>query len=201
MKTKPILLFLILNSHFLILNCAFSQTFERTYGGTRSETGTCIQHTLDGNYIVSGMAASFTNGINDAYLMKINPQGNLLWSKVYGGTNDDKFYYVSDCSDGGFILTGSTNSFGNGSNDLLLVRTDLDGNLLWSNTYGGTGDDYGWYVLQANDGGFLVSGFTNSFGHGDFDGYLVKTNSTGALQWAKRFGGTKDDNLYGMSKT
>jgi len=201
MRTKLFSLFIIFFFQFLILNSAFSQAFQRTYGGTRSETGTCIQQTLDGNYIISGMAGSFTNGYNDAYLLKIDPTGNLLWSKTYGGTGNEYCYYVSTCTDGGFIMTGSTDSLSSGNGDLFLIKTDSDGNHQWSATVGGTGGDYGWYVLQADDGGFIVSGFSNSFGNGSWDGYIVKTNSAGTLQWTKVFAGTGGDELYGMNKT
>src|SRR5947209_6622335 len=98
---KFYILFTVFLSHLSFFT-SFSQTFERTYGGSYSETGTSIQHTPDGNYIISGMSASFSNGINDAYLLKINTAGTLLWSKSYGGTKDDRGYYVSVSSDGGY---------------------------------------------------------------------------------------------------
>lgn len=185
----------------LLTSFSFSQQFQRTYGGTRSETATSIQKTLDGNYIMAGYSASFNNGFNDMLLMKTTTSGALLWSKWFGGSSPDIAYFVNTCSDGGFILTGSTASFGNGNTDVYLLRTDSDGNHLWSSAIGGSNIDYGWCVTETNDGGFLVSGSTQTFGAGGWDGYLLKTNSSGTLQWTKTIGGTNGDNLNGFNKT
>ena len=185
-----------------VFSASFSQTFERTFGSTATEIGTCIQNTLDGNYIICGSANGFSNAYADYYLVKVNSAGTLLWSKNYGGTNHDRAYYVSTCSDGGFIMTGYTLSTSAGNNeDVYLVRTDSNGSLLWSTSVGGSKDDLGWYVLEANDGGFIVSGSSKSFTGGSWDGYLVKVNSAGVLQWTKVMGGSSTDVFNGMSKT
>jgi len=178
----------------------FSQTFQRTYGTSGSQTGTCIQHTLDGNYIISAIANDMT-GSNDFMLMKITTGGNLLWSKTYGGTMAENPYYVTACTDGGYIMSGSTNSFGAGANDIYLVRTDSDGTLLWSKTVGGSASDIGWFVVQTNDGGFITCGGTNSFGGPTYNGYLIKNDSGGNLLWSKVFNGTGAEFFHGMSKT
>lgn len=181
---------------------SFSQTFQRTFGNTGSQTGTCIKSTLDGNYIIAGMASGFSNGYEDVYLEKMDTGGNLLWSKAYGGTYKDRAYYLSTCSDGGFIVTGSTSVFTTGSNtNLLLLRTDSDGNIGWSVQVGGSADDFGWYTDQANDGGFIAVGSTKSFNTGNWDGYVVKTDAAGTLQWTKVIGGSNSDEFHGMNKT
>ena len=180
---------------------SFSQEYQRAYGGTRSETATSIQKTLDGNYIMGGFSSSFNNGVNDAVLLKTTTSGTLLWSKMFGGSSAEIAYFVNTCSDGGYILTGSTASFGNGNLDVYLVRTDSDGNHLWSSSIGGSNIDFGWCVFETSDGGFLVTGSTQTFGAGTWDGYLVKTNSAGTLQWTKTLGGTGGDNLNGFNKT
>src|ERR1017187_8101937 len=176
MKIKLLSCIIIFITQSLLNTSLFAQPFQRTYGNTGSETGTSIQHTLDGNYILSGMATSFTVARNNNfYLEKIDPTGNILWSKTYGGTLDDKAYYVWSCTDGGYILTGSTMSFGQTGTDmdLYLVKTDSDGNLQWSKTVGGTADDYGWFVTQSSDGGYLVTGSTVSYGlGGSYSGWL-----------------------------
>jgi len=197
MKTRFFISQLII---FLAL-CGRSQTFQRAYGGTGSETGSCIQHTADGNYIIAGWTSSFTNGFNDACLLKVDPQGNLLWSKSYGTTNNEICRYVHTCVDGGFILTGSTKSFGSAGNDLFLIKTDADGNQQWAVAVGGANDDNGTYVVQTSDGGFLATGSTKSFSAGSYDGYLVKITSAGVIQWTKVLGGTGTEALYGLSKT
>ena len=198
MKTKYLFLTLFFFGLFSALN---SQIFQRSYGRAGSETGTCVQSTLDGNYITSAFTTTQGSGYEDVYLLKTDTAGKLLWSKTYGGSLSDKAYFVSTCTDSGFIITGATSSFGAGNYDLYLIRTDSLGNLLWSTAIGGSGDDYGWNVIQTNDGGFLAAGYTHSFGNGSWDGYLVKTNAAGVLQWTKVFGGNGDDDFYGLAKT
>jgi len=181
---------------------SFSQGFYRTFGNSGGETGTCIKKTLDNNYIISGTSSSFSNGYSDFYLLKINPSGNVLWSKSYGTTYKESNYFVSTCSDGGYILTGSTEKFGAGINtDLYLIKVDSLGNLSWSQSVGGNKEDYGWYVTESNDGGFLTVGGTNSFNGGNWDGYIVKTDSLGKLMWSKSIGGSSTDYFHGMSQT
>ena len=176
-------------------------TFQKAFGGALSETGTCIQNTPDGNYIISGYTTSFSAPDRDAYLLKTDASGNLLWSYTYGGASDEVCYYVSVCNDGGFILTGGTNSFGSGQNDLYLIRTDASGNLLWSSAAGGSYEDYGWFALQTTDHGFLVSGFSETCNGGCYQGLLVKTDSMGTVQWTKTVGGSGYEAFYGLDKT
>ena len=196
---------------FLVIACCtffsatscLSQNFQRCYGTSTNEIGTCIQNTPDGNYIISARNENATNGNGDFGLLKINSSGSILWSKSYGGTNTEKNSYVSVCSDGGFILTGYTVKPGSGNfMDLLLLKADSDGNLSWSASIGSSKDDQGWYVTEANDGGFLAVGSSKSFNApGNWDGYIVKVNSAGTLQWTKVMGGTGSDYFLGMSKT
>jgi hypothetical protein len=188
---------------FFFFNFTFAQSFHRTYGTSDNETGTCIQSTPDGNFIISTRNATGFNGNGDFGLLKVSTAGNIIWSKNYGGTDTEKNSYVSVCTDGGFIMTGYTLQVGtNNFSDLFLVRTDSDGNLSWSESIGGSKDDQGWYVTQTNDGGFISVGSTKSFnGSGNWDGYMVKVNSAGAMQWEKIMGGTGSDYFLGMSKT
>ena len=183
------------------LNAQAQNTFQKTFGGTQSETGTCIQHTLDGNYIISGYTNSFTAPFRDAYLLKTDTAGNLLWSNTYGGSNDEVCYYVTLVNTGGYVLTGGTNSFGAGENDLYIIRTDAAGNLLWSTIAGGAYDDYGWSAVQTIDHGFLISGFSETCLGGCYQGVLVKTDSVGAILWTKILGGSGEETLNGMDQT
>lgn len=196
--THPLTPFLLL---FPVLT-ATSQTFLRTYGSTGSETGTCIQKTPDGNYIVCGVTTSFGAGLSDGFLMKTDTAGNLLWTKAYGGTYNDWFYYVHPCSDSGYVMSGYTTSFKAGQdNDFLIVKTDSAGNLEWARTIAAGLNDNGWFVNETTDGGFLATGSTSSFSSGNFDGWFLKFDSAGNLLWTKTFGGTAAEELLGMSKT
>ena len=161
--------------------------WSKTYGGTDRDEGYSVQVTSDGGYIIAGYTVTrffdnrYGNLIDelDVYLVKTDSDGNMLWNQTYGGTGDYMGYSVQVTSDGGYIIAGYIESFGTDEVDVYLVKTNSDGNLLWSQTYGDTGsgyahDDYGWSVLVASDGGYIIVGHTWSFGAGGTDVYLVK---------------------------
>lgn len=111
------------------------------------------------------------------------------WQKTYGGTDSDWANYIVLTSDGGFIITGFTESFGVGGTDVYLIKTNYYGDTLWTRTYGGLGDDEGQVVRQTNDGGYIIGATTNSFVPGNqLDLYLIKTDSVGNLIWSKTYG-------------
>jgi hypothetical protein len=116
----------------------------------------------------------------DIILIKTDANGNLIWAKTYGGTNDDMVFSVQQTSDGGYILAGGTSSFGAGG-DIFLIKTDANGNLIWAKTYGGMNSDYASSVQQTSDGGYIVAGYTSSFGAGWGDIFLIKTDASGIV--------------------
>jgi len=173
----------------------------KTFGGTSYDFASSIRQTSDGGYIVAGYTASFGAGSYDIFLIKTDANGNVQWAKTYGGTDDDFAYSVQQTSDGGYILAGETNSFGAGFYDIFLIKTDANGNIIWAKTYGGTGDDVAYSVQQTSDGGYIVAGYTYSFGAGSIDAFLVKTDANGNIIWAKTFGGTSYDLAYSVQQT
>ena len=131
--------------------------------------------TSDGGYIVVG----YIGNSKDIYLVKTDPNGNEEWSHSYGGNQDDIGYCVQKTNDGGYIITGGTKSFGNGNEDVWLIKTDQSGNEEWNKTYGGNENDYGRFVKQTLDGGYIIVGSTYSYGNGNSDVWLIKTDSQG----------------------
>ena len=124
---------------------------------------------------------------------------NILWKKNYGLTTaDDYGRAVIETNDGGIAIVGYTGSYGAGGFDVWLIKTDADGNILWTKTYGGSGDDYAYSIKLTDDGGFIIGGATNSFGVGGLDYYLIKTNSLGDSLWTKTIGGTNDDICWSL---
>ena len=164
--------------------------WNKTYGGALTETSGDMCLTSDGGYAMSGLTQSFGAGGQDFWLVKADAAGNLLWNQTYGGTSNEYAYHVEQTLDGGYVLLGQTTSFGVGSTDFWLVKTDGSGNMQWNKTYGGTGSDIGIHVLQTGDGGYALLGHTSSFGAGSNDAWLIKTDATGNMQWNKTYGGT-----------
>ncbi|MFZ8835347.1 MAG: hypothetical protein ACO2O5_14320, partial [Candidatus Caldipriscus sp.] len=122
-----------------------------------------------------------------------NPMSVKSFAKTYGGAYNNEATSVQQTSDGGYIVAGGTNSFGAGSYDIFLIKTDANGNIIWAKTYGGTDNDWAYSVQQTSDGGYIVAGSTYSFGAGSYDIFLIKTDANGNIIWAKTYGGTDWD--------
>ncbi len=167
--------------------------WERTFGGGDEDRGFSIRQTSDGGFIIVGDTYSYGAGNSDIYLIKTDASGNELWSHTYGGISNDESSCIQLTSDGGYIIAGGTESYGAGDCDVYLVKTDASGNEQWSNTYGGSAYDRGRFVLQTNDDGYVIVGNTYSFGAGDNDVYLIKTDASGDTTWTKTFGGINDE--------
>ncbi len=165
----------------------------RTYGGTEDDGGNSVQECVSGGFIIAGTTKSFGAGYYDVYLIRTDVDGDTLWTKTYGGTPDDFGNSVAECAGGGFIITGMTWSFGAGERDVYLIRTNADGDTLWTKTYGGTGGDYGYSVQECADSGFIITGWTYSFGASYYDVYLIRTDADGDTLWTKTYGGTGYD--------
>lgn len=168
-------------------------TWTKAIGGNSSEVGFSVQQTTDGGYIISGETWSFGNGHDDVYLIRTSSTGDTIWTKTYGGPSTEVGNSVQQTTDGGFIITGTTDSLGNGDFDIYLIKTDDSGNKLWSQTFGGSQPDHGNSVQQTNDGGYIITGTTDSFEKGSYELYLIKTNSNGDTTWTKTFGGMGTD--------
>jgi hypothetical protein len=150
----------------------------KTYGYDQASS---VQQTSDGGYIVAGVTYLFGAGYIDLFLIKTDANGNIQWAKTYGGTNNDWARSVQQTSDGGYIVAGWTESFGAGLDDIFLIKTDANGNVQWAKTYGGTSYDYAHSVQQTSDGGYIVAGYTQSFGAGWYDIILIKTDANGNI--------------------
>ena len=159
----------------------------KSYGGLKHDIGYSVQQTNDNGYILAGSATSFGTDSSDVYLVKTNAIGDTLWTKRYGGTHNDQGTSVKQTCDNGYIIVGTTTSFGAGGNDIYLIKTDNHGNLLWSKTYGGEGYDMGSGIQITTDGGFIISGSTNSFGTNNI--YFIKTDNLGNIEWSKTMNG------------
>ena len=193
------------NTGYSLINLLYvdnvgNEIWNRTYGGgTGNDYGYSIIHTNDGGYIIAGITRSQGNNNGDAWIIKTDNDGNEEWSQTYGGQDTELIRSIAHTTDGGYILAGQTNSFGSGYNDAYLVKTDSEGNQEWTQTFGGIGTDHGRSVMQTADQGYIISGYTDSFGDSGFNFWLIKTDLSGNLEWQQSYGGTGDDRgLWGM---
>ena len=139
--------------------------------------GTYVQQTTDGGYIFTGFTTS--GSYSYILLIKTDSNGNEEWNQTYGGGGGDGGNSVQQTTDGGYIITGWTGSFGKGSTDVWLIKTNSQGTEEWNKTLGGSSQDDGSSIQQTSDGGFVIIGKTESFGSGDYDIWLIKTDSQG----------------------
>ncbi|RPH94354.1 T9SS C-terminal target domain-containing protein [candidate division KSB1 bacterium] len=181
--------------------------WSRRYGGPDEERSYHAFQTSDGGYLVSGYTKSFGQGqplYSDGWVVKTNANGDSLWSRAYGGEYADEFTSACQTSDGGYILAGTTNSFGEGTPGYLnywLVRINSVGDTLWTKTYGGIGSDGCEALLMHSDGGFILVGTTSSYGSGNSDIWIVRTDAHGNLLWHRAFGGSDWDRGYAIAPT
>lgn len=224
------------------------------YGGTAYSQGFCVIPDADSGYLVSGYIQTSSTSDRNIYLVRINDDGDVIWTKSIGATStniydtvNDAAYNVIAAADSGYYVTGSLNgyssccgqiflmkvspsgdslwtkTFGTGvgysltltsdggvaiagtlqestNQDVILIKTDASGNKLWSYTYGGANYEYGANMVQTTDNGFAITGITTSQGYGYDDVYLVKTNSSGVLQWDETYGGGNNDQGFGLTQ-
>ncbi|RPH93793.1 T9SS C-terminal target domain-containing protein [candidate division KSB1 bacterium] len=173
----------------LKLNANGDSLWSRTYGGAGDDACAVIQPTADGGFVLAGRTASFGSGQADFWLLKVNSNGDSLWSRTYGGPSPETCYTLDQTTDGGFILAGVTRSFGDSNNDFWLVKTDDDGDSLWSRSFRLPGYTYCRSVFQTPDGGYAMGGYTSEYDalpYGDF--LLVKADANGDSLWSRIYG-------------
>lgn len=173
----------------------------RTLGGDIPDVGYSVWQTSDGGYIIAGYTFSYGAGSEDAWLVKTDASGEMVWNKPFGDIYQDMAHSVQQTSDGGYILAGYTLSFGVGNEDAWLIKTDASGKMVWNRTFGGRDKDIAHSVQQTSDGGYIMTGETDSYGSGGKDVWLIKTDASGNMVWAKTFGGHLDDIGWSVQQT
>ena len=177
-----------------------TKQWDTTFGSSYGERAHSVAQTTDGGYIIVG-ETPFGSGGDDVWLIKTDSGGTMQWDQMLGGLGNDAGYSVRQATDGGYVIAGITESYGSGGEDVWLVKTDSSGVIQWDQPFGGTGDDLGFSVRQTSDGGYIVAGYTLSYGAGGADAWLIKTDASGSEQWNRTFGGTGDDYGYCVRQT
>jgi len=204
--------------------------WQRCYGSSSDDVAFSVKQTEDGGYVLAGEAGANDGDVsgghnnvgqyfNDAWILKLDGSGNVQWQRCLGGTKDDRAYEVIETSDGGYIMVGQTTSLDGDvigfhgqaqseSRDIWVVKLDSTGNLLWQRCLGGTDTDFGTAVVESQEGGYLVSGYTRSIdgdvvgNHSDWsDGWIVKLDISGNVQWQKCLGGSGKEGINSIQQT
>jgi len=161
--------------------------WEKLFGESKEDLGFSVCQTTDGGYIAVGYK-SFSLG-KKLYIVKTNSSGDTVWERLYGGVNTAEGAFIQETSDGGYIVTGYyyISSKEGPKEDLWLLKLDSSGFNEWDKTFGGAGRDIGLFVQQTKDGGFVITGLTESFGSGGGDVWLIKTDYQGNIEWDRTF--------------
>lgn len=195
--------------------------WQKSLGGSGEDEAYSVKQTTDGGYIIAGNSMSTDGNVTgnhggfDYWVVKLNGAGTLQWEKSYGGPGNEYAYSIAQTSDGGYAVSGGSNSNGgnvtgnHGNPDIWVVKLSSTGALQWQKSYGGSSDDECYSIQQTTDKGYVFAGYSAS-SDGDVTGYhgsglaeywVVKTDSTGTLQWQKPLGGTAGDGAQCVQQT
>lgn len=211
------------------------KVWSKTIGGSKNDYGTSIIASNDGNFIISGYSESsdgdvpYNFGLHDFLVVKINPSGEIIWSKNYGFSGHDHAHKIIQTTDGGYFVVGFSEYSGiegsggtqnngegheighrnaqHGSGEYIGVKINAAGEFMWYRYFGGTQNDRVNDVVEANDGGLVMVGYSESSNFditdnkGSYDYWVVKINNTGVLQWKHNYGGSGIDQAFSICKT
>ena len=153
--------------------------WQNTYGDNGEDGFNMVKETTNNGYIAIGYSSSFfSSGMSDIFMARIDSLGNKVWQKYHGGKQEDRGYAVWQCADGGYVIAGETSSYGNGKNDIWVIKTNSIGTEKWNTTFGGNGVDIGRSIIELPGGGFIISG-TSTISNLSFDAILIKTDKKG----------------------
>lgn len=167
--------------------------WQRNLGGFLLDVGKSVVELNDSSFVIAGYTNSFGAGGYDAYIVKVDKNGNVIWQKTFGGGDWDFAYSINKTTDGNLIICGATYSFGRGNKDGLILKMDYNGNILWNKIYGGAEEDDLREIIQTSDGGYIAVGTTKSYGDNLGDIWITKFDASGDSTWFKTIGGNKKD--------
>ncbi len=187
---------------FLIKTNSVGDTlWTRTYGTYHYDYATCVHQTNDGGYIIFGETDSYDPNFWEGLLIKTDSNGDTLWTKHLGNSAFYFFQSGVDLNGSGYVAVGFTKIGAADPEDIWLVKTDNNGNVVWTKTFGGSERDVPSSIYRTTDGGFIISGSTESPSAGDLDALIIKTDSDGNLSWSKHYGGTERDIASDVKQT
>ncbi len=186
---------------FWVLKLTSAGFFEwqRIYGGFGDDVAYFIRETSDEGYIVAGDTNSFGVKETELWILKLASFGEVEWQSIYGGIDNDYLNCIQETSDGGYIVTGNTYSFGAGDSDILALKLSSAGDIEWQRAYGGSEEDVAYYIQETSDEGYIAAGYTDSFGAGGSDFLLLKLFSDGDIDPLCKLVGASDATVQDTS--
>lgn len=175
--------------------------WQRVFGGSGWDRLEGIEQTGDGGYIVAGWTSSFGAEGFDGWCLRLGPSGKAIWQRTFGGGLHDKIVSVQVTSDNGYLVAGETWSYGEGLSDGWCLKLDTDGAVVWQNVLGGTSNDSFADVRQTIDGGYVLTGWSRSWGSGGDDAWCVRLDPVGTMVWSKVYGDAGDERAYSIRET
>jgi len=193
--------------------------WERSFGGTENDYAESVIQLADGSYIIAGSSNSKdgdivdNKGEVDAWIIKLDQSGDLLWKNSYGGSKDDIAYTIIQTMDNGFIIAGSSESsdgdvgFNNGMSDFWIFKIDSIGNLMWERSFGGSNFEYATSIDETTENEFVVAGYSLSndgdvgSNNGSYDYWVIKIDEVGNLIWKKTFGDSETNIATSVQQT
>jgi hypothetical protein len=176
-----------------------SVLWTKIFGNDYDDGVSKMLQTTDGGYMLLGNTNTNQNGATDIYFAKLDSSGNIEWEKTYGGAYNDVASSLVETSNG-YLILGSTLSFGDGSSNVYVISVDDSGKINWQNNYGGSGGDTGSQIIKTKDNNYTIIGATSSIGNGNFDFYLIKIDSSGNKLWEKSYGGSDWDEGHALAE-
>ncbi len=164
-------------------------TWAKRYGGSNYDSVSSVVPTADGGYVLAGYTNSFGSNDVDAWVIKLNAEGDVIWSKTYGGVRADTAFAILTTNDRGYIVAGSSGSFGTLYSNFWLFKLDESGNLIWQKMYNGLGNDFPSAIAATREGGYVVTGITGKTSETiNYDFWVLKLDATGHVVWSKTYG-------------
>ncbi len=177
------------------------EEWAKVLGGDRDDIANGIALTADGGFVIVGVSESYGIGSKDMYIVRFDKHAKQLWTKIFGEDSEDVATDVVATKDGGCVITGKTKSFGSKRFDVSVVKLAANGKTLWHRLFGYKEKEWANAIAKTDDGGFMIAGTTDSFGHGEFDFYVMQLDHEGHYVWGPVYGGVDDDIAHDITRT
>lgn len=184
------------NANLIKIDPAGTVIWSKLYGGTSNDYGNCVKHSSDGGFVMVGQTFSFNSPGGDAWLLKLDANGDTTWTKRFGGANADEGYYITANTDGSSVFLVRDSSNAGRDIDTRIIKVDATGNIIWNKVYGGNLKDTPKMIQPTMDGGYIVGAISRSFGWMNPDMWILKLAPTGDTTWTRHYGGSQNEHCY-----